>query len=68
MIHIAPFLKTLISFILSEHRNKDPLDEEILDESNTLFVQMLEDAVAFCNEDEAKPNERHARFMKDFRS
>ena len=49
MAHITHFLKAFLSFIVAEHREKDPRDEEIRQERDTLLDTMLVDALSFCN-------------------
>ena len=49
MAHITHFLKAFLSFIVAEHRAKDPRDEEIRQERDTLLDTMLVDALSFSN-------------------
>ena len=49
MAHITHFLKAFLSFVVAEYREKDPPDEEIRQERDTLFDSMLVDALSFSN-------------------
>ena len=49
MAHITHFLKAFLSFIVAEHREKDPRDEEIRQERDALLETMLVDALSFSN-------------------
>ena len=49
MAHITHFLKAFLSFIVAEHRERDPRDEEIRQERDALLDTMLVDALSFCN-------------------
>lgn len=49
MAHITHFLKAFLSFIVAEHRERDPRDEEIRQERDTLLDTMLVDALSFSN-------------------
>ena len=49
MAHITHFLKAFLSFIVAEHRERDPRDEEIRQEREALLDTMLVDALSFCN-------------------
>ena len=49
MAHITHFLKAFLSFIVAEHRERDPRDEEIRQERDALLETMLVDALSFCN-------------------
>ena len=49
MAHITHFLKAFLSFIVAEHRERDPRDEEIRQGRVTLFDSMLVDALSFSN-------------------
>ena len=55
MAHITHFLKAFLSFIVAEHRERDPRDEEIRQERDTLFDTMLGDAISFSNTVNADP-------------
>ena len=43
MAHITHFLKAFLSFIVAEHRERDPRDEEIRQERDALLETMLVD-------------------------
>ena len=49
MAHITHFLKAFLSFIVAEHRERDPRDEEIRQERDALLETMLVDALSFSN-------------------
>ena len=49
MAHITHFLKAFLSFIVAEHRERDPRDEEIRQERDALLEAMLVDALSFSN-------------------
>ena len=49
MANIIHFLKTFLLLILSEIKNKEESDEEMLNECHAIFDEMLVDAVSFCN-------------------
>ena len=49
MAHITHFLKAFLSFIVAEHRERDPRDEEIRQERDALLDTMLVDALSFSN-------------------
>ena len=55
MAHITHFLKAFLSFVVAEHREKDPRDEEIRQERDTLSDTMLRDAISFSNTVNADP-------------
>ena len=55
MAHITHCLKAFLSFVVAEHREKDPHDEEIRQERDTLFDTMLGDAISFNNTVNADP-------------
>ena len=52
MVDISHILKVFLLFVLAEHRGKKAF--EVREERDTIFNDMLADAVTFCN-DSANP-------------
>ena len=50
-VGILPFLKEMVYRILVKVRGTNPDDEEIRRDGETIFEEMLNDAVNFCNDE-----------------
>ena len=50
-VGILPFLKEMVYRILVKVRVTNPDDEEIRRDGETIFEEMLNDAVNFCNDE-----------------